>query len=63
MIGSFKRRRAGTEDQAAVVWDSSPRVDRDRLINRLVAIGIGTTSVSFEHACYCLGLLGAVKRP
>jgi hypothetical protein len=53
MVGRFKNRRSGIR-QDVIIWDSSPLVDRDRLVNRLCGIAIATTPVIFQHACYFL---------
>jgi len=56
MVGRFKNRRTGVE-RVEVIWDSSPLIDRDRLVNRLCGIAIGTTPVIYQHACYFLEAL------
>ena len=55
---SVARARTGAGDD--IVWDSDellPGIDgksRERLINRLLALGIGISPVTFSHACMLL---------
>ena len=55
MVGAAGTPQWRGVSQPDIIWDSDERTPSgERLINRLLALSIGITPVTFQHACYLL---------